>query len=164
MLALVVVGIAVAIAFVSFVLRTPYQGYAGEEVIVTIAPRTPSATVFEVLESKGVLRDWRLGMVGGVVCPLTGLAIALVLSPLLNQLGGGCQVPIGAYAVLDNGQITLTGVCARPDGSELIREAGTGSDPVELGQRIGNLILSRGGDRILRDVYSENAAGAPAGA
>jgi malate permease and related proteins len=28
--------------------------------------------------------DWRLGMVGGVVCPLTGLAIALVLSPLLR--------------------------------------------------------------------------------
>jgi predicted permease len=28
--------------------------------------------------------DWRLGMVGGVLCPLTGVAIALVLSPLLR--------------------------------------------------------------------------------
>ena len=35
---------------------------------------------------------------------------------------------------------------------------------VELGQRLGNLILSRGGDKILRDVYSENTANAPAGA
>ena len=28
--------------------------------------------------------DWRLGIVGGVVCPLTGLAIAILLSPLLH--------------------------------------------------------------------------------
>jgi predicted permease len=28
--------------------------------------------------------DWRLGIVGGVVCPLTGLAIAILLSPLLR--------------------------------------------------------------------------------
>ncbi|HMA28958.1 MAG TPA: endolytic transglycosylase MltG [Thermoanaerobaculia bacterium] len=61
--ALAVVAMAVGIALVSFLLRTPYQGYAGEEVIVTVAPRTPSASVFESLQSKGVLRDWRLGMV-----------------------------------------------------------------------------------------------------
>jgi hydroxymethylbilane synthase len=78
---------------------------------------------------------------------------------LLNQLGGGCQVPIGAYAIAENGEIKLTAICARPDGSELLRETGTGSDPVELGQRIGKKILARGGDKILHDVYSENAAG-----
>lgn len=78
---------------------------------------------------------------------------------LLNQLGGGCQVPIGAYAVVANGGIQLMAICARPDGSELLRETGSGSDPVELGQRLGNILLSRGGDRILQDVYNENAAG-----
>jgi hydroxymethylbilane synthase len=77
---------------------------------------------------------------------------------LLNQLGGGCQVPIGAYAVVTSGQIHLTAICARPDGTKLLREVGAGTDPVELGQRLGNLILSRGGDKILEDVYSENAA------
>jgi len=77
---------------------------------------------------------------------------------LLNQLGGGCQVPIGAYAVVSNGEINLTAICARPDGSELLREIGTGTDPLELGQRLGNRILQRGGDKILQDVYSENAA------
>lgn len=61
-LALVVVAIAVGLALASFLLRTPYQGYAGDEVIVSIAPRTPSASVFGMLESKGVLRDWRLGI------------------------------------------------------------------------------------------------------
>ncbi len=46
---------------------------------------------------------------------------------LLNQLGGGCQVPIGAYAVVENGEITLTGICARPDGSEMVAAAETRS-------------------------------------
>jgi hydroxymethylbilane synthase len=77
---------------------------------------------------------------------------------LLNELGGGCQVPIGAYAVAANGEIKLTAICARPDGSQLLRESGSGTDPVELGQRIGKLLLGRGGDRILQDVANENAA------
>jgi hypothetical protein len=42
----------------------------------------------------------------------------------------------------------------------LLREVGTGTDPVELGQRLGTLLLGRGGDKILQDVYSENATGA----
>jgi hydroxymethylbilane synthase len=83
---------------------------------------------------------------------------------LLQQLGGGCQVPIGAYAVANGSEITLTAICARPDGTELLRENGSGTDPVELGERIGKLILGRGGDKILRDVYAENAASTPAGA
>jgi hydroxymethylbilane synthase len=66
--------------------------------------------------------------------------------------------------VVDNGHITLTAICARPDGTQLLREVGSGTDPVELGQRLGNLILGRGGDKILQDVYRENAAGTPAGA
>ncbi len=77
---------------------------------------------------------------------------------LLNQLGGGCQVPIGAYAVAANGELKLTAICARPDGSQLLRESGSGTDPVELGQRIGKLLLGRGGDKILQDVANENAA------
>jgi UPF0755 protein len=63
LLALVVVAGAVGIALALFLLRTPYKGYPGDDVVLSIAPRTPSATVFEDLEEKGVLRDWRLGMV-----------------------------------------------------------------------------------------------------
>ena len=76
---------------------------------------------------------------------------------LLNQLGGGCQVPIGAYAEVEGGVVKMTAICARPDGTELLREVGTGTDPLELGQRLGNLILGRGGDKILKDVYAQNA-------
>ncbi len=73
---------------------------------------------------------------------------------LLNKLGGGCQVPIGAFAEEDGNVLRLTAICARPDGTEVIREVQTGSDPVELGERAGETILRRGGDQILRDVYS----------
>ena len=76
----------------------------------------------------------------------------------MNQLGGGCQVPIGAFAKVVGGEITLIAICARPDGSEVLREIGSGTDPVELGQRLGAIILRRGGEQILEDVYRENAA------
>src|SRR5512146_2711565 len=73
---------------------------------------------------------------------------------LLNKLGGGCQVPIGAFAEKDGNVLRLTALCARPDGTEVIREVQTGNDPVETGERTGETILRRGGDQILRDVYS----------
>ena len=62
-LAFIVLAFAVALSLVLFLVRAPYQGYAQEDVVVSIAPRTPSASIFEMLESKGVLRDWRLGIV-----------------------------------------------------------------------------------------------------
>ena len=54
---------AVGAGLVLYAVKAPYKGYEGEEVVVSIAPRTPSAAVFSQLESLGVLRDWRLGMV-----------------------------------------------------------------------------------------------------
>jgi UPF0755 protein len=61
--ALVVLLLAVGLLLVLFLVRAPYQGYAGEDVVVSIAPRTPSMTIFTLLESKGVLKDARLAMV-----------------------------------------------------------------------------------------------------
>jgi hydroxymethylbilane synthase len=76
---------------------------------------------------------------------------------LLNQLGGGCQVPIGAHAVVENGEIHLRGVVARPDGSLILREQMSGSDPVVLGETVGKKLLERGGQRVLDEVYGEAA-------
>ena len=63
LMALVVLLLAVGLSLVLFFVRAPYQGYAGEDVVVSIAPRTPSLTIFTLLESKGGLRDARLGMI-----------------------------------------------------------------------------------------------------
>lgn len=72
---------------------------------------------------------------------------------LLNKLGGGCQVPIGAFAEVKDGKLRLTGVVARPDGSEVLREQQCGSDPVALGELVGDTLLRRGAVKILEDVY-----------
>ncbi len=80
---------------------------------------------------------------------------------LLNQLGGGCQVPIGAFAEVKDGTVHLTAICARPDGSEVLRETKSGSDPAKLGEEVGKILLARGATKILEEVYGE-AVPAPA--
>jgi hydroxymethylbilane synthase len=80
---------------------------------------------------------------------------------LLHALGGGCQVPIAAYAARQpEGKMKLTALVARPDGSEVIREQQTGeASKVEiLGESVAKRLLERGANRILDDVYQSNAA------
>src|SRR5215467_11164759 len=77
---------------------------------------------------------------------------------LLNKLGGGCQVPIGAFAEVKDGNIHLNGLVAHPDGSQILRESGKGADPVKLGNEVGEAILRRGGDDILEEVYGAGLA------
>jgi hydroxymethylbilane synthase len=72
---------------------------------------------------------------------------------LLNALGGGCQVPIGALAEVRGEKIHLDAVVARPDGSTVLRESQTGDDPRELGARVASTLLRRGADAILQEVY-----------
>jgi hydroxymethylbilane synthase len=76
---------------------------------------------------------------------------------LLNKLGGGCQVPIGAFAEVRDGRIHLEGVVAHPDGSLVLRESRDGGDPERLGSEVGETLLRRGGDAILQEVYGQTA-------
>jgi hydroxymethylbilane synthase len=82
---------------------------------------------------------------------------------LLNHLGGGCQVPIGAFAETRNGQLHLEAIVADPDGSKLLRESRDGdlSDPEKLGRDVGETLLQRGGDKILEAVYGRGLAVPP---
>ena len=74
---------------------------------------------------------------------------------LLNAMGGGCQVPIGAFAEMgDGGSLRLQAVVAHPDGSSVLRESQSGSDPLKLGETVGQVLLKRGGSVILEAVYS----------
>jgi hydroxymethylbilane synthase len=73
---------------------------------------------------------------------------------LLNAMGGGCQVPVGAFAEVGEGGLRLRAVVAHPDGTKVLREAQTGSDPLRLGEEVGKELLRRGGSAILEAVYS----------
>ena len=77
---------------------------------------------------------------------------------LLRALGGGCQVPIGAFCMGRENDLHLTSVVARPDGSQILRESQAGSDPAELGRRVADALLKRGAAEILREVYAAQPA------
>ena len=72
---------------------------------------------------------------------------------LLNRLGGGCQVPVGAFAEMRNGKLHLESIVADPDGSKILRDSRDGNDPEQLGSDAGTALLGRGGDQILEAVY-----------
>ncbi|MCU1253890.1 MAG: hydroxymethylbilane synthase [Candidatus Angelobacter sp.] len=74
---------------------------------------------------------------------------------LLGSLGGGCQVPIGAYAEKRGGRLYLRAMVGRPDGSQILREQADGTDGVKLGRETAQTLLWRGGDKILNDVYAQ---------
>ena len=80
---------------------------------------------------------------------------------LLNSLGGGCQVPIGAFAEVRNGKLHLDSIVADPDGTKLLRDSRHGTDPEKLGNEAGASLLARGGDAILEAVYGRGLAVPP---
>jgi hydroxymethylbilane synthase len=76
----------------------------------------------------------------------------------LNALGGGCQVPIGAYGQSAGERLLLRAVVASPDGRQLIHEQRSGRDPQALGTEVGRALLERGARHILESVYGRQAS------
>lgn len=68
-----------------------------------------------------------------------------------GRLQGSCQVPLGAYAVLEEGELYLRGMVGTPDGKTIIRGEirGAPEQAQALGIKLGDELLARGGDRIL---------------
>ena len=69
----------------------------------------------------------------------------------LRALGGGCRLPIAALGKLDGQMLTLEGMVAAPNGSTMIREkiSGTITDAEEMGKKLAEIILDKGGRRLL---------------
>lgn len=70
---------------------------------------------------------------------------------MLEALGGGCQLPIAAYAKHDSGKLHLTGVVADPAGTRLLRVCATGAaeSPEDLGRQVGAELLRQGAAELL---------------
>jgi hydroxymethylbilane synthase len=79
---------------------------------------------------------------------------------LLQSLGGGCQVPIGALGVPYDRGLRLWGLVASADGTQVVRGDVTGlaSEPDELGERLAQLLRERGAGGILKDVFDAQDA------
>jgi hydroxymethylbilane synthase len=74
---------------------------------------------------------------------------------LLGALGGGCQVPIGAYATVAGDRLSIQAVVVSPDGAHLIRKESDGpaADAAQIGRELGEALLAAGADEILESVY-----------
>ena len=72
--------------------------------------------------------------------PATRLAVTAERA-FLQALGGGCAMPVGAYATVAAGHIHLRGVLATPDG-RLHPTTATGTDPHEVGEKAAEGVIS----------------------
>ena len=107
----------------------------------------------------------------GIECRTDDVQVHTLLAPLAdaettycvraeramnNHLQGGCQVPIGGYAVLQQGQLYLRALVGDIDGSRIIRAEGKSAveNAEVLGVKIAEQLLAQGADKILQAIYS----------
>ena len=73
---------------------------------------------------------------------------------LVGALDGGCQVPIGSYATVNNNLITLRGLVASLDGKTIYKLIKTGpiDDAINIGHSLGVELLGMGADKVLKSL------------
>lgn len=108
----------------------------------------------------------------GIECRVDDERIKALLAPLNDAetsdrvlaeramnlaLEGGCQVPIGSYALIENDEIWLRGLVGKPDGTQVIRAEITGhrSEAKQLGLTLAETLLKQGAKEILAEVYAQ---------
>jgi hydroxymethylbilane synthase len=70
----------------------------------------------------------------------------------LSGLGGGCAVPVAAYAKVNSGQlpvISLTGLVISEDGTKAIKVRGEGTNSLNLGNELAKQAIQQGANEIL---------------
>ncbi|ASS98670.1 MULTISPECIES: hydroxymethylbilane synthase [Geobacillus] len=73
----------------------------------------------------------------------------------LQQMEGGCQVPIAGYAEVEGGAVRLTALVASPDGKEKYKEMVTGADPEAVGRQAAAVLIEQGAKALIERVKRE---------
>ncbi len=104
--------------------------------------------------------EWRVGdsAIHELIKPLHDAdtaACVLAERALNRRLQGGCQVPIAAYAQLQQGQLHLRGLVGSVDGKTLLRttQQGAAKDAEAIGIAGAEALLAQGAGAILTAVY-----------
>jgi hydroxymethylbilane synthase len=71
---------------------------------------------------------------------------------VMDLLGGGCALPLGAFATVADAEVSLNAVVFEPDGSNLVRWEAAGTDPEEVAAEVHAGLLSVGAEEILAKV------------
>jgi hydroxymethylbilane synthase len=110
----------------------------------------------------------------GIECRLADDRTRALLAPLNHEetairvsaeramnmrLEGGCQVPIGSYAELKDGELWLRALVGAPDGSFMVRgeRRGKAEDAVPMGINLAEELLNNGAREVLADIYDGDA-------
>lgn len=100
----------------------------------------------ETLSSRADVRAWLapLASAESTACTRAERAVS-------RRLGGSCQVPLAAHAVLRDGELFLRALVAEVDGTRVVKAQRTG--PVDDAERLGDLVaqdlLDQGAQEIL---------------
>jgi hydroxymethylbilane synthase len=74
---------------------------------------------------------------------------------LLNEMGGGCQVPLGALGRVIGDQLTLAACVAHPEGLSIVKGEHTGpaTEADKIGRDLAQTLLDNGAREILEHVF-----------
>ena len=77
---------------------------------------------------------------------------------LLAPLQAGCQVPLGAWARLERGELVMDAVVCSPDGQKFLREKKSAppDQARELGHQVAELLWNAGAGEILAQVSRQS--------
>ena len=94
--------------------------------------------------------EFTLAMTSGLDHRETRLA-CLAERAFLRSLGGGCQFPIAAHAIIEDEEMNLVGLVAMPDGSKILRDqlSGPRDNAEEIGSSLAARLIERGANSLL---------------
>lgn len=109
----------------------------------------------------------------GIECRADRPDLVALLQPLHHQqtaqcveaeramsrvLGGSCQVPLGAFAEIVDGDLQLRGFVASPDGKRIISNTlcGKPETGLAMGQQLAQNLIAQGADEILATLSPAN--------
>ena len=89
-----------------------------------------------------------------LVAPLNALESACCVRAeraFSRALGGSCQIPLGGYAILENGELWLRGFIATPDGQHMLSAElrGAPEQDESMGRHLAQMLREQGADAIL---------------
>jgi hydroxymethylbilane synthase len=71
---------------------------------------------------------------------------------LVQLLGGGCDLPLGALAAVKGDRIRMVALVATADGAKVVRAAVESTDPAVAASTLAQRLRAEGADRILAEL------------
>lgn len=134
-------------------LTSRIRGYLSVEESLPAAGQ--GALGIEILDERSDMHAWLAPLADPetTACTVAERAVSRVL-------GGSCQVPLAAFAQLDDNALRIDALVAEPDGSRVIRahRSGPVKDARQLGEAVALELIEKGADGILARLTSPQGA------